>query len=134
MNIQKEELRQVVEKIRATVDPRQLFTPDEVVTKGRLVTYVCPVCKSGTGPKKTGMAYKEGQNVLLCANCNKPYDAIDIYMHKYGATFGQAVHNLAKDNNINQQDGNNRISLCSATKRVWVLPQMPPQPPRLHTP
>lgn len=114
--IDNDELRQIVQKIRETVDPRQLFTPDEIVTKGRLVTYVCPVCNSGTGKNKTGMAYKQGQNVLLCANCNKPYDAIDIYMHKYGATFGQAVHELAKENNLHQKESNNRISLLSAKK------------------
>lgn len=85
------ELREVVETIRQTVDPRQFADPVD----SRAKTYICPWCGSGTGPHKTGMQYKEGQNVLFCSNCNRPYDAIALYQKRHGATWGAAVHELS---------------------------------------
>lgn len=103
------ELREAVEEIKRTVDPRQYADP--VNPNARRVTYVCPVCGSGTGPHKTGMQYKPKQNVLLCGNCNKPYDAIELYQLRSGLSWGAAVHELSSGTSIKRI---NRTSSLSA--------------------
>lgn len=103
------ELREAVEEIKRTVDPRQYADP--VNSNARRVTYVCPVCGSGTGPHKTGMQYKPKQNVLLCGNCNKPYDAIELYQLRSGLSWGAAVHELSSGTSIKRI---NRTSSLSA--------------------
>ncbi len=58
---------------------------------GQQITYVCPLCGSGSGKTGTGIAeIPEKPTVLHCFACGESGDIIHFYMKKYGCDFKEA--------------------------------------------
>lgn len=99
--------------------------PGKYLTPARKTGYVCPICKSGSGTKKTGMTTKDGIHFTCWAGAdctpvnadgNKvPIDIIDIIgkvegLKDYNAKLRRACEIYGIDYNQLEPDNNQRIN------------------------
>lgn len=63
-------------------------------------TYICPLCKNGTGSTGDGITVKPGTTHLKCFKCGFGGDIIDLYQQEHGATMPEAVNALCERFNI----------------------------------
>ena len=97
--------REVAERVKSEIDCRDYL---QKADKGG---FCCPVCGSGTGPKKTGaVKYYPKSNTWAChsGSCVKENgkqeggDVIRLYQKTYGVDFNTALTDLAGKRRINE--------------------------------
>lgn len=67
-------------------------------------TYICPLCKNGTGSTGDGITVKPGTTHLKCFKCSFGGDLIDLYQREHGATMPEAFAALCERFNIAVDD------------------------------
>lgn len=67
-------------------------------------TYICPLCKNGTGSTGDGITVKPGTTHLKCFKCSFGGDLIDLYQREHGATMPEAFAALCERFNITVDD------------------------------
>lgn len=67
-------------------------------------TYICPLCKNGTGSTGDGITVKPGTTHLKCFKCGFGGDLIDLYQQEHGATMPEAFAALCESFNIAVDD------------------------------
>lgn len=74
-------------RIMITSNPGQILDLDKQSQRGKLPpSYVCPICKSGTGKHGTGITSKDGRHFTCWTGCFSNADMIDIVGLQYGLT------------------------------------------------
>ena len=66
-------------------------------------TYICPICKNGTGETGDGMAVdpKGDGTQLKCFKCGFYGDLIDLYKVEHNCTFNEAINGLCEQFGVN---------------------------------
>ena len=82
--------------IRERIDCKTMLQP----SKNRL--FCCPFCGSGTGPHATGALKVNKDGTFHCFACSKTGDVIDLYQNENGASFADAVRDLAQQAGITE--------------------------------
>lgn len=69
-------------------NPGRYLTPDKQSQHrhGRNISYVCPICGSGTGSNGTGITTRDGVHFTCWAGCFRNSDILDIIGLQYGLT------------------------------------------------
>ena len=67
-------------------------------------TYICPLCKNGTGSTGDGITVKPGTTHLKCFKCGFGGDLIDFYQQEHGVTMPEAFTSLCERFNIAVDD------------------------------